>query len=252
MTPRYLGERVLRNEDARLLTGRALFVDDVQLPGILHVAFVRSPHAHARLVGIDASRALEREGVIAVYTAEDLGDYWQHGPLLVPPPPVEGMAFHQRTQVPLAKDKVRHPGEAVALVVAVSRYVAEDAVEDVVVDYEPLPAVVDLEKALEPGSAFPASDPVFVLVAEQPGSKTAVIGVAGGAYAGGAKTTRLKVGKPLTLVNTTTGAAPITMAIGIGALRSRYLSQCRKPPAPVASRATMRTASRSAALSAAR
>src|ERR671921_324183 len=101
MTTQALGERIKRNEDPRLLTGRALFVDD-----------------------IDVSRALEREGVIAVYTAEDLGDYWQHGPLLVPPPPVEGMVFHERTQVPLAKDKVRHPGEAVALVVAVSRYVA--------------------------------------------------------------------------------------------------------------------------------
>ena len=153
-----VGERIKRNEDPRLLTGRALFVDDIDLPDMVHVAFVRSPHAHARLVGIDASRALEREGVIAVYTAEDLGDYWQHGPLLVPPPPVEGMVFHQRTQVPLAKDKVRHPGEAVALVVAVSRYVAEDAVEDVVVNYEPLPAVVDLEKALEPGASLVHED----------------------------------------------------------------------------------------------
>ncbi|HKH47365.1 MAG TPA: xanthine dehydrogenase family protein molybdopterin-binding subunit [Thermoanaerobaculia bacterium] len=153
-----LGERIKRNEDPRLLTGRALFVDDIDLADMVHVAFVRSPHAHARLLGIDVSRALEREGVIAVYTAEDLGDYWQHGPLLVPPPPVEGMVFHERTQVPLAKDKVRHPGEAVALVVAVSRYVAEDAAEDVVVDYEPLPAVVDLEKALEPGASLVHED----------------------------------------------------------------------------------------------
>jgi carbon-monoxide dehydrogenase large subunit len=158
MTTQAVGERIKRNEDPRLLTGRALFVDDVDLPEMVHVAFVRSPHAHARLLGIDASRALEREGVIAVYTAEDLGDYWQHGPLLVPPPPVEGMVFHERTQVPLAKGKVRHPGEAVALVVAVSRYVAEDAAEDVVVDYDPLPAVVDLEKALEPGASLVHED----------------------------------------------------------------------------------------------
>jgi len=158
MTTQAVGERIKRNEDPQLLTGRALFVDDIDLADMVHVAFVRSPHAHARLLGIDVSRALEREGVIAVYTAEDLGDYWQHGPLLVPPPPVEGMIFHERTQVPLAKDKVRHSGEAVALVVAVSRYVAEDAVEDIVVDYDPLPAVVDLEKALEPGASLVHED----------------------------------------------------------------------------------------------
>ncbi len=149
-----IGERTKRNEDPRLLTGRALFVDDIHLPDMLHVAFVRSPHAHARILGIDASEASAMDGVVAVYTAEDLGDYWQHGPLLVPPPPVEGMIFHERTQVPLAKGKVRHPGEIVAAVVAVSRYVAEDAVERVMVDYEPLPANVDLEKALEPGASL--------------------------------------------------------------------------------------------------
>jgi carbon-monoxide dehydrogenase large subunit len=145
-----VGERIKRNEDPRLLTGRALFVDDVHLPDMLHVAFVRSPHAHARILSIDASQARAKEGVVAIYTADDLGDYWQHGPLLVPPPPVAGMIFHERTQVPLAKDKVRHPGETVAVVVAVSRYVAEDAAEEVMVDYEPLPAVVDLDKALAP------------------------------------------------------------------------------------------------------
>jgi carbon-monoxide dehydrogenase large subunit len=153
-----IGERIKRNEDPRLLTGRALFVDDLDLPGMLHVAFVRSPYAHAWLRGIDASRAKEREGVIAVITAEDLGSYWQHGPLLVPPPPVEGMVFHERTQVPLVKDKVRHLGEPIAMVVAVSRYVAEDALEDIVVDYDPLPAVVDLDKAIAPGAALVHDD----------------------------------------------------------------------------------------------
>jgi carbon-monoxide dehydrogenase large subunit len=148
-----VGQRTKRNEDPRLLTGRALFVDDINLADMLHVAFVRSPHAHARLLGIDAAQAREKDGVVAIYTAEDLGDYWQHGPLLVPPPPVKGMIFHERTQVPLAKDKVRHPGEIVAVVVASSRYVAEDAAEEVMVDYEPLPAVVDLDTALEPGAS---------------------------------------------------------------------------------------------------
>jgi CO/xanthine dehydrogenase Mo-binding subunit len=89
---------------------------------------------------------------VAVYTAEDLGDYWQPGPLLVSPPPIEGTVFHARTQVPLARDKVRHAGEPIAVVIAESRYIAEDACAEVEVDYEPLPAVVDLEKALQPDS----------------------------------------------------------------------------------------------------
>jgi carbon-monoxide dehydrogenase large subunit len=152
MTTRYFGERVQRNEDERLLTGRALFVDDVELPGMLHAAFLRSPHAHARIRAIDVSAALRCEGVVAVYTAADLGDYWRPGPLLVPPPPIAGSVFNERTQVPLAKGKVRHAGEPVALVVADSRYVAEDALAEIVVDYEPLPAVVDLERALVPGA----------------------------------------------------------------------------------------------------
>ncbi len=153
-----IGARTKRNEDPRLLTGRALFVDDVDLPGMLHAAFLRSPYAHARILGIDTSRVLQREGVVAVYTAEDLGDYWKPGPLLVPPPPVAGMVFNQRTQVPLAKGKVRQLGEPVAVVVAVSRYVAEDALEDIAVEYEALPAVVDLEKALAPGAALVHED----------------------------------------------------------------------------------------------
>jgi aerobic carbon-monoxide dehydrogenase large subunit len=153
MTTRYFGARVQRNEDARLLTGRALFVDDVELPGMLHAAFLRSPHAHARIRSIDVSAALARDGVAAIYVADDLGDYWQPGPLIVPPPPIDGIVFNERCQVPLAKDKVRHAGEPVVLVVAESRYVAEDAVGDIVVDYEALPAVVDLERALAPDSA---------------------------------------------------------------------------------------------------
>jgi carbon-monoxide dehydrogenase large subunit len=152
MTTRYFGARVQRNEDERLLTGRALFIDDVELPGMLHAAFLRSPHAHARIRAIDVATARARAGVAAVYTAADLGDYWRPGPLLVPPPPIAGAVFNERTQVPLAKDKVRHAGEPVALVVADSRYVAEDALADIVVDYEPLPAIVDLERALAPGA----------------------------------------------------------------------------------------------------
>ena len=148
MSTRYFGQPVKRNEDPRLLTGRALFTDDVQLAGMLHVAFARSDLAHARIRALDVGGARARSGVVAVYTAEDLGEFWQPGPLLLSPPPIEQLEFHPRTQVPLAKDKVRHAGEAVVMVVAESRYIAEDAIDDIFIDYEPLDAVVDLEAAL--------------------------------------------------------------------------------------------------------
>ncbi|MFT8243637.1 molybdopterin cofactor-binding domain-containing protein [Roseomonas sp. BN140053] len=156
---RFFGAPVSRNEDPRLLTGRALFVDDVELPGMLHAALLRSPHAHARIAGIDAAAARARPGVVAVFTAADLGDYWQPGPLLVPPPPtIPGLEFHQRTQVPLARDVVRHVGEPVALVIAESRYLAEDAAGEIEVEYEPLPVVADLEAALQPGAPLVHAD----------------------------------------------------------------------------------------------
>ena len=154
MTTRYFGERIKRNEDPRLLTGQGLYVDDVDLPNMLHVAFVRSPYAHARIKNIDVSQARQREGVIAVYTAEALGDYWKPGPLLVSPPPVDGIVFNEKTQVPLAKDKVKFAGEPVVMVLAESRYIAEDALADIQVDYKSLEAVVDLEKALQPVSSI--------------------------------------------------------------------------------------------------
>jgi carbon-monoxide dehydrogenase large subunit len=155
---RVLGKPLRRNEDPRLLTGQALFTDDVHLEGMLHAAFLRSPYAHARLHRVDASRARARAGVVAVFTAPDLGAYWKPGPLLVSPPPIEGTVFNERTQVPLARDKVRHAGEVIAVVVAESRYDAEDALADIDVEYEPLPAVVDLEKALEAGSPLVHDD----------------------------------------------------------------------------------------------
>src|SRR5580658_1142703 len=158
MSTRTFGEPIKRNEDRRLLTGQALFIDDVELPGMLHVAFLRSQVAHARILKIDVSKALQRPGVVAAYVADDLGDYWKPGPLLVPPPPIAGTIFNQRTQVPLARGKVRHVGEPVAVVVAESRYIAEDALADIEVDYQALPAVTDLERALAPGSALVHDD----------------------------------------------------------------------------------------------
>src|SRR3954463_16182831 len=145
-----VGSSVRRNEDARLLTGRAQFVDDVHLPRMAHAAFLRSDHAHARLNSIDLTKAPAHPGVIAVYAADDLGDYWKPGPLLVPPPPIAGLTFNHAAQVPLARGKVRYVGEPIAVVIAESRYLAEDALADIVLDVEQLPAVVDLEAGLGP------------------------------------------------------------------------------------------------------
>jgi aerobic carbon-monoxide dehydrogenase large subunit len=152
MSARKFGASIKRNEDARLLSGQALFIDDVELPNMLYAALLRSNVAHARILSIDVSAARKRQGVVAVYTAADLGPYWAPGPVVVPPPPIEGAIFNARTQVPLAKDKIRHVGEPLAVVLAESRYIAEDALADIVVELDTLPAVVDLEKALEHSS----------------------------------------------------------------------------------------------------
>ena len=154
MVARYLGKPIKRSEDPRLLRGKALFVDDIERPGMLHAAFLRSAHAHARIGRIDVSRALGVKGVAAIYTARDLGRYWQNGPLLVPPPPIDGITFNERTQVPLAKEIVRHVGEPIVLVIAQTRYLAEDALEEISVEYEILDPVTDLERALRDNGAF--------------------------------------------------------------------------------------------------
>ena len=159
MTTQYVGKRIKRNEDPRLLTGQALFVDDVDLPGMLHAAFLRSAYAHARVTNIDVSAAKARPGVVAVYTAADMGAFWRPGPSLVPPPwSIEGVVFHSRTQIPMVKDKARHIGDPIAVVIAESRYIAEDALEEIWVDYESLEAVVDLERALEPDAPLVHED----------------------------------------------------------------------------------------------
>lgn len=135
---RYVGTRVHRVEDERLLTGRGTFVDDVVRPGMLHACFVTSPFARARIRGIDTAGALALPGVHAVFTAADLNPgvheqwYTSFGPKAPDTP-----------RPPLADGEVRFVGDPVALVVAVDRYIAEDAAELVDVDYEPLPPVVD-------------------------------------------------------------------------------------------------------------
>ena len=143
MTTKMFGERVPRVEDARLVTGAGRFLDDLGHDA-LEVAFVRSPHAHARIVEIDVADALEVEGLVAIYTHEDLdGRTGETLPLLIPHPTLT----HGRTQYALAKDEVNYVGEAIVMVVASSRYVAEDVADRVRVDYEFLPAVVGVEAA---------------------------------------------------------------------------------------------------------
>lgn len=154
MAHKMIGQRIKRNEDPRLITGHALYVDDLHLPDMLHVAFFRSPYAHARIKSIDVSEAKAMTGVTAVFTADDLGDYWQPAPLLVPPPPIEGVVFNQRTQPPLAKDKVRFAGEPIAIVVAEDRYLAEDALDLIKIDFEYIEPVVDMETALNKDKAL--------------------------------------------------------------------------------------------------
>jgi CO/xanthine dehydrogenase Mo-binding subunit len=144
MTTKLLGEPVKRLEDPRLLKGQGQYVDDIHRPGMLHGAVLRSPYAHARINSIDVSNALALPGVHLVLTAADLGPTVGGPlPLLIPHPALT----EPRTQRALAVDEVRYVGEAVAFVVATNRYVAEDALELIEVDYEPLPVVSVLDEA---------------------------------------------------------------------------------------------------------
>lgn len=150
---RYLNRPTRRTEDRRLVTGRGRYVDDVAIPGALHACFVRSPHAHARIVSIDASDALALHGVVAVVTGRDLAQWTT--PLRMAPP-IEGLVPVEIETLPTAV--ARFQGDPVACVVARDRYIAEDAAERVLVDYEALPAVTDMWQALEPGA--PQVDPM--------------------------------------------------------------------------------------------
>jgi carbon-monoxide dehydrogenase large subunit len=141
-TTRYAGARVSRVEDARLLSGNGTYVDDVVRPGMLHACFVRSPHARARIRSIDTSEACALEGVRAVFVAADLNplvhEQWHA---------MVGRDSPETPCPPLAGEEVRFVGDVVALVLASSRYIAEDACDLVHVDYEALPAVVDYSAA---------------------------------------------------------------------------------------------------------
>jgi aerobic carbon-monoxide dehydrogenase large subunit len=145
--PKMIGSRVKRREDPRLITGRATYVDDLRLPGMVYASVLRSIYAHAKLGSIDTARARELPGVIGVFTAADLAG--QLGPV---PCAVEAPGMNIPRHPVLAEGKVRYVGEPVAVAVATSRYVARDATDAIEVDYDPLEAAVDVEKAAEAGA----------------------------------------------------------------------------------------------------
>jgi carbon-monoxide dehydrogenase large subunit len=140
--PKLVGARVKRREDPRLITGKGTYVDDIELPRMAHMSVVRSEYAHARLVNVDASQAQSMPGVLLVMTAAD-----------VPVPSMPGVPVDPEkapAHPPLATEKVRHVGDPIAVVIAETRYQARDAAEAIEVEYDPLPAVVDPERATDP------------------------------------------------------------------------------------------------------
>jgi len=138
--PKLVGQRVKRREDPRLIQGLGTYVDDVKLVGLLHLAFKRTDLAHARILSIDSSAAEALDGVEAVFTGAQIAEFLEPMPI--------GTPFPSPPHRAVASDVVRYVGEPVAVVVAKDRYVARDAADLIVVDYEPLPAVVDPEEAM--------------------------------------------------------------------------------------------------------
>src|SRR5437764_3097954 len=147
--PKLVGTSVKRKEDPGLITGNGQYLDDIKLPGMAHVAILRSPHAHARLHHIDTSAARALPGVIDVITGADLRDSVNPLPCAMP---AGGVENHLPPHRVLAIDTVRYVGDGVAAVVAEDAYIAHDALDLIQVDYQPLPAVVDQEAAMAGGA----------------------------------------------------------------------------------------------------
>src|SRR5213594_3650882 len=156
MGAKFFGAAVKRREDPRFLRGEGRFVDDVTLPGMLHAAFLRSPHAHARIVAIDTAAAAAAPGVVRVLAFRDLERWMKPLPLFGAVPPglaaVVKFDIRQAPQWALCRDRVRYVGEIVAMAVADSPERAEDATELIQVEWELLPSVVDMTRAAEPGA----------------------------------------------------------------------------------------------------
>ena len=156
MSNKFIGKSVKRIEDKRFITGKGRYTDDINLPGMTHAYILRSPYAHARIKSIDTSAAAAMQGVVTIMTGDEVGHYgvpcgWQvnfkNGETMKEPP-------HPL----LVKDKVRHVGDAVVMVVAESREIAQDAAEAIIVDYEVLPAITDASKAVEAGAPLVHDD----------------------------------------------------------------------------------------------
>ena len=149
MSSRIFGSGIRRREDPRLITGSAAYTDDLTLPGMVHAAVLRSPHAHARIKKIDTSRAKAAEGVVAVFTGADTAGVLKPIPCawLIPNSALKTVPYPA-----IAKDVVRYVGDAVAVVVAENSYQAQDALDLIDVQYDPLPVVIDPQKAMEPGA----------------------------------------------------------------------------------------------------
>ena len=168
-TPTALGRPIRRKEDARLLHGQTNWTDNIQLPGTLHMAILRSPMAHARITKLDVSGALKMPNVVAAYGAAELGDLNGSVPCVWPVTDDIVMPGFPA----LAVDKVRHVGDCVAVVLATDAVHAADALEAIVVDYEPLPAVVNMESAIADGST---------IVHDDKGTNTCYVYNLGGGY----------------------------------------------------------------------
>ncbi|MHB1486110.1 MAG: xanthine dehydrogenase family protein molybdopterin-binding subunit [Acidimicrobiales bacterium] len=151
---REIGRARRRKEDAKLVTGQTMWTDNIALPGLLHFALLRSPMAHARITNVDVSGARELPGVIAAFSGADLAEELGSLPTAWPVSPDMVSPAHP----PIAVDEVRYVGDAVAVVVARDRYSAADALEAIVADYDPLPAVTDMEAALAEGAPLVHSD----------------------------------------------------------------------------------------------
>lgn len=146
----YIGQPVRRREDIGLITGRDRYVADITIPGALYLSVVRSPFAHAVVRGVNVARAERVEGVVAVFSGQDVNAELGEMPMAVPPAMFDEV--YPQYRAVLAQDRVRYAGEPVAIVVAENPYAAQDAIEVVDVDYEPLAAVTDAEAALAPGA----------------------------------------------------------------------------------------------------
>jgi aerobic carbon-monoxide dehydrogenase large subunit len=142
-----VGQSLKRKEDLRFLLGASRFVDDIKLPGMLHAFAVRSPYAHAKINGINMREALASDGVHHIYTADEI-----HGRITTLPIPSATNNRKPVPRLPLAEGIAKYAGEAVCFVIADSRYLAQDAGENVDVDYAPLEGVVEPSKAMTPGS----------------------------------------------------------------------------------------------------